>query len=68
VNLRHRFRVEFEISKHLAVARVGVILGKDSVVASAFAELEPFSALSAVIYAACIALLFDFSRRVFKKP
>ena len=39
-----------------------------ALLSAAFAELEPFSALSAVIYAACIALLFDFWRRVFKKP
>ncbi len=34
----------------------------------ALVELDPFSTVSVTIYAACVVLLFDFWRRVFKKP
>jgi len=34
----------------------------------ALVELDPFSTVSVTIYAACVVLLFDFWRRVFRKP
>jgi len=34
----------------------------------ALVELDPFSTVSVTIYAACAVLLFDFWRRVFRKP
>jgi hypothetical protein len=53
---------QIECTALLVKCRLGALLWL------AIAELGPFTGISAVIYAACMVVLFDFWRRVFKNP